>query len=78
MKDIPLSKWNDINQRAHEILVQAYEHHGSSIRDFEADGEKGENQNYLKIYGKKEVPEGKVMKLRQNGRTTYFCLENYI
>jgi formamidopyrimidine-DNA glycosylase len=73
VKKIPKNRWSQINLIAHEVLKKAYEAGGTTIRDFEADGKKGNNQFQLKIFGREQVPEGIVKKIVQNGRTTYYC-----
>ncbi|MDO8640879.1 MAG: DNA-formamidopyrimidine glycosylase family protein [Nitrosarchaeum sp.] len=75
VKDVPIERWSQINQVAHVILKTAYEHQGSTIRSFTANHKKGQHQDYLKIFGKKQVIEGKVLKIEQDGRTTYYCPE---
>lgn len=58
-----------------EVLKLAIECNGTSISDYRrVDDKKGSFQNFLKIYGKSVCDKGhNVEKIRQNGRSTYFC-----
>lgn len=60
-----------------EILEFSIEKGGSTISDYvNSEGEKGNMQNYLKIYGKKVCPLGHATKnIKIKGRSTYFCPE---
>ena len=57
------------------VLTEAIAMNGTSISDFRrVDDKSGEFQNFLQIYQKELCPKGHaVKKLRQGGRSTFFC-----
>lgn len=57
------------------VLNEAIEKNGTSISDYRRiDDKKGEFQNFLQIYQKTSCPKGHpVQKIKQGGRSTYFC-----
>lgn len=57
------------------ILKEALDKNGTSISDYRRiDDKKGEFQNFLQIYQKTYCPQGHpVKKLKQGGRSTYYC-----
>jgi formamidopyrimidine-DNA glycosylase len=57
------------------VLNEAIEKNGTSISDYRRiDDKKGEFQNFLQIYQKTSCPQGHpVQKIKQGGRSTYFC-----
>ena len=57
------------------VLNEAIEKNGTSISDYRRiDDKKGEFQNFLQIYQKTTCPKGHpVQKIKQGGRSTYFC-----
>ena len=58
-----------------KIILNSYELDGVSLRDYHGvDGEKGEYQHYLQVYGKSYTPEGKkiIKKIGPHGRSVYF------
>lgn len=60
------------------VLEKAINLGGSSISDFvHTDGLKGEMQNFYKVYGRKDEPcfvcGTKINRVKQSGRSTYFC-----
>ncbi len=59
------------------VLLKAIECNGTSISDYRRiDDKKGEFQNFLQIYGKKLCPlDHPVKRIKQGGRSTYFCPE---
>ena len=59
------------------VLQEAIKHNGTTISDFRSVEDKtGEFQNFLKVYGKKICECGaEIQKLKQAGRSTYFCKE---
>ncbi len=59
------------------ILQEAIKHNGTTISDYRSVEDKtGEFQNFLKVYGKKICECGAtIQKIRQAGRSTYFCEE---
>lgn len=58
-----------------KILEFSIEQGGSTISDFvHSDGEEGNMQNYLKIYGKKYCPKGhETENVTLKTRSTYYC-----
>ncbi|MDY6916037.1 MAG: bifunctional DNA-formamidopyrimidine glycosylase/DNA-(apurinic or apyrimidinic site) lyase [Candidatus Cloacimonadota bacterium] len=58
-----------------KVLKKAIKHNGTTISDYRNIDEKsGEFQNFLRIYGKLKCSCGEdVNKVKQAGRTTYFC-----
>lgn len=71
-------EWKNIFRFARLILKKAIEKRGTSISDWrDLDGLPGENQHELRVYGK----EGQncpncglfIQKIKQGGRSTYFC-----
>ena len=60
----------------HEILNLSYQNGGSTISDYvTTSGEKGEFQNFHKIYQKKvcSICENEIVHIMQKKRATYFC-----
>ena len=59
------------------VLKEAIKHNGTTISDYRSVEDKtGEFQNFLKVYGKKICECGAmIQKIRQAGRSTYFCKE---
>ncbi|RLC56066.1 MAG: bifunctional DNA-formamidopyrimidine glycosylase/DNA-(apurinic or apyrimidinic site) lyase [Candidatus Cloacimonadota bacterium] len=59
------------------ILREAIKHNGTTISDYRnVEDKTGEFQNFLKVYGKKICKCGAmIQKIKQAGRTTYFCEE---
>jgi len=59
------------------VLQEAIKHNGTTISDYRSIEDKtGEFQNFLKVYGKKICECGaEIHKLKQAGRSTYFCKE---
>ena len=57
------------------VLKEAILHNGTTISDFRNIEDKtGEFQNFLRVYQKKECPKGnQIRKIKQTGRSTYFC-----
>jgi len=58
-----------------KIILNSYELDGVSLKDYYGvDGEKGEYQHYIQVYGKKYTPEGKkvIKKIGPHGRSVYF------
>jgi formamidopyrimidine-DNA glycosylase len=61
-----------------DVLRKAIFHKGSSIRSFtNAEGKRGEFQNYHQVYGRKShscfICGEKIMRLRLGGRSSFFC-----
>ena len=59
------------------ILREAIKHNGTTISDYRSVEDKtGEFQNFLKVYGKKMCECGAmIQRIKQAGRSTYFCGE---
>lgn len=57
------------------ILNEAIKYNGTTISDYRSVEDKtGEFQNFLKVYGKKKCECGaEISKIKQAGRSTYFC-----
>ncbi len=64
-----------IVQNTKEVLNEAIKHNGTTISDYRSVEDKtGEFQNFLKVYGKEFCACGaEISKIRQAGRSTYFC-----
>jgi len=64
-----------IVQYTKEVLQQAIKHNGTTISDYRSVEDKtGEFQNFLKVYGKEFCECGvEISKIKQAGRSTYFC-----
>jgi len=61
-----------------EVLERALVHNGTSLRDFvDADGESGDNAEYLWVYGRRGEPccrcKAKIKRSVLQGRATYYC-----
>ncbi len=59
------------------VLQQAIKYNGTTISDYRSVEDKtGEFQNFLRVYGKKICECGAmIQKIKQAGRSTYFCGE---
>ncbi len=57
------------------VLQEAIKHNGTTISDYRSVEDKsGEFQNFLNVYGKKTCECGaEIHKIKQAGRSTYFC-----
>jgi len=57
------------------ILQEAIKLGGTTISDYrQIDDKSGQFQNFLQVYGRTKTPEGTpVLKLKQAGRTTWYC-----
>ncbi|HHV71757.1 MAG TPA: DNA-formamidopyrimidine glycosylase [Clostridia bacterium] len=61
-----------------DVLQEGIKHRGTTISDYlDAEGRKGEFQNYLKAYGQKGLPCSRcgteISRIKLGGRSTYFC-----
>lgn len=58
-----------------EVLQQAIKYNGTTISDYRSvENKTGEFQNFLKVYGKKNCTCGnEIKKIKQAGRSTFFC-----
>ncbi|MCF7918751.1 MAG: DNA-formamidopyrimidine glycosylase [Candidatus Cloacimonetes bacterium] len=58
-----------------QVLSEAIEKNGTTISDYRrVDNKRGEFQNFLRVYGKKDCVCGnKILRIKQSGRTSYYC-----
>lgn len=61
-----------------EVLIEGINNHGTSIKDYkDADGNKGSNQDNLRVYGRTELPCVKcgthIQRKVISGRSSHFC-----
>lgn len=65
----------EIVKRTKQVLREAIKHNGTTISDYRSVEDKtGEFQNFLKVYGQKICECGaEIYKIKQAGRSTYFC-----
>ena len=58
-----------------EVLKEAIKCNGTTISDYRrVDDKQGSFQNFLQVYGKSNCPSGhKILKIKQAGRSTYYC-----
>jgi formamidopyrimidine-DNA glycosylase len=75
---ITAAEWVKISAAAREILTNAIDLRGTSISDWrDLGGSKGENQKFLSVYGRNQVPctgcGTPVQRLKIGGRGTFFC-----
>jgi formamidopyrimidine-DNA glycosylase len=61
-----------------EVLSQAIEHRGSSVRDYrDSESRRGRFQQYHRVYGKEScscsICGQKIVRIRINGRSSFFC-----
>lgn len=77
---IPANKLDIISlqkivHKTKSVLQMALKYNGTTISDYRSVEDKtGEFQNFLKVYGKERCECGsKIKKIKQAGRTTYFC-----
>lgn len=66
----------ELSSNIQKLLLKSIKMGGSSISDYKnANNEKGSFQNTFNVYGKKECNncQSKIIKINQNGRSTYFC-----
>jgi formamidopyrimidine-DNA glycosylase len=71
-----------LREKIRQILQEAIKHHGTSDRDEayrQISGEKGEHQNYLKVYGRDDrscpVCGTIIQRVKIGGRGSFFCPE---
>ena len=70
--------WKKVFRQAKVVLKTAITKRGTSISDWrDLYGRKGENQHELKAYGREGKPcsicGGTICRIKQNGRSTFFC-----
>lgn len=63
-------------QNIKSILMQSIKLGGTSVSDYlNGQGQKGQFQNYLKVYGKSKCECGNTLKVEKiKGRSTFYCL----
>jgi formamidopyrimidine-DNA glycosylase (fpg) len=71
-------EWGKIFHQAKEVLKKAIGKRGTSISDWrDLYGRKGENQHELKVYGQEGkqcmICGGTVRRIKQGGRSTFYC-----
>jgi len=74
--EISKTEWDNIVSSTKSILLKAIECNGTTISDFRrVDDKKGEFQNFLKVYGKKNCPvcSNELTLIKQAGRSTRYC-----
>ncbi len=74
--DLTDTEWDLLNSESHLLLKRAYENGGTTVKTFEADGEPGYNQHWLKVYGRDECELGHAILKKELGkRTMWYCEE---
>jgi len=68
---------NRIVLETKNVLQEAIKYNGTTISDYRSvENKTGEFQNFLKVYGKKTCECGAIIqRIKQAGRSTYFCSE---
>ena len=71
------NEYQSITKNTKKILAEAISKNGTTISDYRnIDNKTGEFQNFLQVYQKKTCLCGaQIKKIKQAGRTTYFCPE---
>jgi formamidopyrimidine-DNA glycosylase len=72
------AEWGKIFHQAKVVLKKAIGKRGTSISDWrDLYGRKGENQHELKVYGQKgkrcSICGGTICRIKQGGRSTFYC-----
>ncbi|MCV3754186.1 DNA-formamidopyrimidine glycosylase [Ureaplasma zalophigenitalium] len=72
--------FTNLYNHAKKILKTSIEHNGTSIHSFKVDkDQQGSYQSFLKVHGRDKQNclscSGVIMKIKLNGRGTYFCPE---
>ncbi len=72
------AEWGKIFHQAEEVFKKAIGKRGTSISDWrDLYGRKGENQNELKAYGQEgkrcSICGGTICRIKQGGRSTFYC-----
>lgn len=76
--ELTKSDWNIFFNEARNVLEKSVVRRGTSISDWrDLFGRKGENQNQLKAYGQEGKScskcGGSIHRMKQGGRSTYYC-----
>jgi formamidopyrimidine-DNA glycosylase len=73
--ELSKKKTTEIIKKIKEVLLKAIECNGTSISDYRnVDNKTGDFQKFLQIYGKEKCHVGhSVSRIKQAGRSTYFC-----
>lgn len=71
-------EWKKIFKQAKEVLKKAIGKRGTSISDWrDLYGRRGENQHELKVYGQEgkrcSICGGTICRIKQGGRSTFYC-----
>ena len=77
-KDITLKEANNIVASSNEIIKEAIIHKGTTIRSYTSSlGVTGNHQDYLKVHKKENEPcsicGSIILRIKVNGRSTYYC-----
>lgn len=77
-KTITKAQAADIAEACRDVLQDALENHGTSLRDFvDAEGTEGNNEAFLNVYGRTGQPckrcGSKIRRSVLQGRATFFC-----
>lgn len=79
-KDLGLGEAAEIVGCVKDVLVEAIDAGGSSLRDYRTvGGELGYFQHRFQVYGRADEPcrrqgcDGEIQSVRQGGRSTYYC-----
>ncbi len=72
------TEWRKIFRQARIVLEKSIKNRGTSISDWrDLYGRKGENQHELKVYGQEgkrcSMCSGAIYRIKQGGRSTYYC-----
>ncbi|MEG0870292.1 MAG: bifunctional DNA-formamidopyrimidine glycosylase/DNA-(apurinic or apyrimidinic site) lyase [Hafnia sp.] len=75
MRDLSKGQLENLVHQIKTILLDSIQKGGSSISDYrDADNQKGSFQDGFHVYGRKKDQLGNdVVKITQNGRSTYYC-----
>ena len=76
--NIKKNELNKILESAVKVLNKAIEKGGTTIRDYKnIEGNLGYFQNEFKVYDRKGLPcfkcESLIIRIKQSGRSTYYC-----
>jgi formamidopyrimidine-DNA glycosylase len=75
---LSIKEWKKVLSHAKRILKKGIASRGTSISDWrDLYGRQGENQHELKAYGREgercSICGGTICRIKQNGRSTFFC-----
>lgn len=74
---LTIDQFKNVVIQVRSVLSDALKYNGTTISDYRnVDDKTGEFQQFLKVYGKKTCECGSMInKIKQAGRSTYFCPE---